>query len=381
MFILRGRIAVAQVGLYSCGGFMSLKELKLELTQQCPLACVHCSTESHRNRTSALTEQTVIRLLREGSSLGLEKVALTGGEPLLVPYLPRVINETSELGIHSSLYTCGASDSELNPLSRNAAKELAARGLGRFIFSIYSHRAEVHNSVTRYQSFSTTIAALQNALTSDVAVEIHFVAMRRNFRHLSDLVKAASQWGVERVSVLRFVPHGRGGEISKREDLTTEEMRELREAIVAARSAFPRVNVRAGSPFNILGIGYSRCDAAQEVLIVNHRGEIFPCDAFKGVEYRDATFGSILNRPLKEVWEQSAFLNHVRSELAGGPLHSCGSCGEYSGCRSGCLAQKVIRDGWGGTGQPDPGCLVQIVGMQADIGAGSTQSLVQIHGD
>src|SRR5439155_11903340 len=119
---------------------------------------VHCSTESHRKRARALTEETVIRLLREGSCLGLEKVAFTGGEPLLVPYLPRAIRESSALKIESSLYTCGAADSELNPLTTETAVALAGAGLGKFIFSLYSHRAEVHNSVTRYQSFSTTIA-------------------------------------------------------------------------------------------------------------------------------------------------------------------------------------------------------------------------------
>src|SRR6266581_8387248 len=233
------QIACAQIGLYSCGGLMRLKELKLELTQQCPLACVHCSTESHRKRTSALTGETVIRLLREGSRLGLEKVVFTGGEPLLVPYLLQAIRESSTLKIQSSLYTCGAADFDLNPLTAETAMALAGAWWGKFIFSLYSHRAEVHNSVTRYQSFRTTIAAMQAALTTNVGVEIHFVAMRRNFRDLPDLAEAAAGWGVRRLSVLRFVSHGRATNIAHREDLTAEEMRELRDSIIATRAAFP----------------------------------------------------------------------------------------------------------------------------------------------
>jgi radical SAM protein with 4Fe4S-binding SPASM domain len=290
----------------------------------------------------------------------LEKVAFTGGEPLVVPYLPNVIAESSALSIHSSLYTCGAMDSELTPLSPEGATELAQAGLGRFIFSLYSHRADLHNSVTRYQSFSVTITALQTALTTGVPVEIHFVAMRRNFRDLPHLVEAAAHWGVQRLSVLRFVAHGRGSNIADSEDLTPEEMVELRDSITAARSAFPRVTVRAGSPYNILGIGHTPCDAATEVLVVNHRGDIFPCDAFKNLEYYDPQFGSVLNRSLSDVWEKSAFLNNVREELAAGPTQQCGSCSEFSGCKSGCLAQKVIRDGWAGSQERDPGCLIQI---------------------
>jgi len=339
---------------------MTLRELKIELIQQCTLACVHCSTDSHRRRTSSLPEETVFRLINEASALGVEKIAFSGGEPLLVPYLTRAIAETSRRRIHSSLYTCGVADFDLNPITSEMAKELAQSGLDRFIFSIYSHRPDVHNSITRYDTHGVTVLSLQNTVATGVPVEIHFVAMHRNFRDLPSLVELASRWGVRRVSVLRFVPHGRGGNIAEREDLTTAEMTELRDIILAVRSVFPDMTVRAGSPYNVLGVGYTPCDAAQAVLTINHRGEIFPCDAFKNVEYYDPRFGSVLSRSLEEVWEESAFLNHVREELAAGPVQQCGSCAEFSGCKSGCLAQKVIRDGWAGTRQPDSGCLVQI---------------------
>jgi radical SAM protein with 4Fe4S-binding SPASM domain len=359
---------------------MNLRELKLELIQQCTLACVHCSTDSHRRRTSALSKETVFRLLHEAASLAVEKVSLSGGEPLLVPYLPEVVQEASALGIRTSLYTCGVADFALNPLSAPTAMQLADNGLGKFIFSIYSHLPEVHNSVTRYETFNITVVALQNAAVTGVPAEIHFVAMRRNFRDLPNLVEVAASWGVRRVSVLRFVPHGRGSNISEREDLTPDEMKELADLILAAREMFPEVNVRAGSPYNVLGVGYTPCDAAQDVLSINHRGEVFPCDAFKNVKYHDPRFGSVLNRSLKEVWEKSAFLNRTREELAAGPIHACGSCSEFSGCNSGCLAQKVIRDGWGSTLQPDPGGLVNIVGSQEPrLGLRTEEeSLVQI---
>jgi radical SAM protein with 4Fe4S-binding SPASM domain len=361
---------------------MTLRELKLELVQQCTLACVHCSTDSHRRKTSGLPEETVFRLLREAAALGVEKIAFSGGEPLLVPYLARAIETTSQLGIHSSLYTCGVADFDLNPLGTERARELAKSGLGRYIFSVYSDRPEVHNSITRYETLTTTLSALQNAVATGVPTEIHFVAMRRNFRDLPSLVGMAAGLGVGRLSVLRFVPHGRGSEISQREDLTSDEMLELKDLIVATREMSPGVSVRAGSPYNILGVGHAPCDAALSVMSVNHRGEIFPCDAFKNIQYHDNQFGSILNRPLKDVWERSAFLNRVREELAAGPMQTCGSCSEFSGCKSGCLAQKVIRDGWESAQDTDPSCLVQIAGsreLRWDHQPVGTDSLIQIH--
>lgn len=358
---------------------MALRELKLELIQQCTLACVHCSTDSHRRRTSVLPRETVLRLLHEGSELGVEKVAFSGGEPLLVPYLAEIVAEANTLGIHSSLYTCGVADFELNPLTADRAKHLVEAGLGRFIFSIYSHSPEIHNSVTRYASFSTTVNSLRNAVGAGGNAEIHFVAMGRNFRDLLRLVEAARDWKVERLSVLRFVPQGRGSNIAEREDLTPDEMRELREIILSARAMFPGINVRTGSPYNTLGVGQAPCDAAQEVLSINYRGEVFPCDAFKNVKYYDAEFGSVLNRPLKEVWEKSAFLNRVREELGTGPMKACGSCSEFSGCRSECLAQKVIRDGWESTSNPSSLVNISIVPESVgDFDNRMTESLVSI---
>lgn len=338
---------------------MALRELKIELTQRCPLACAHCSTDSHRRRISGLSEDLVLRLLREGSELGVQKVAFSGGEPLLVEYLPRVVAEAHLLGINSSVYTCGVRDSEMTPLTAQFATTLAECGLGRFIFSLYSSLPGVHNSVTRYQSFDVTVAALRNAVASGVPVELHFVAMQRNFRDLPNLVDAAAEWGVRRISVLRFVCHGRGAAIAG-EDLTQQQMHELREIILSTRDNHPSVELRTGSPYNVLGIGITPCDAAREVLVVNHRAEIFPCDAFKNVTFYDAEYGSVLKRPLAEVWERSSFLNRVREELAARPGPSCDSCSEMHSCQSGCLAQKVIRRGWGDTSEPDPSCLVQI---------------------
>jgi radical SAM protein with 4Fe4S-binding SPASM domain len=317
-------------------------------------------------------------LLHEGRELGVEKVAFTGGEPLLVSYLPDAIRLAASLGIHTSIYTCGAVDGDLTPLSFAYASQLADAGLRRFIFSVYSHSPKVHNAITRYGSFDATVAAIKNALRTNVPAEVHFVAMRRNFRDLPQLVKTASGWGVDRVSILRFVAHGRGVNIAERDDLGPDEMRELRDMIVDARVSHPNMTIRAGSPLNILGIGHTPCDAAQDVLVINHRGEIFPCDAFKNVRYNEPRYGTILNNSLKDVWEHSEYLNRVRSELAAGPSLQCGGCEEFEGCRSGCLAQKVIRDGWAGVSNADPACLVQISGITA-LAKADDAAVVHVH--
>jgi radical SAM protein with 4Fe4S-binding SPASM domain len=346
---------------------LNLKELKIELTQQCPLACVHCSTNSNRKQMSGLSRTTVLRLLREAAELHVEKVVFTGGEPLVCEYLSDAVSAAAKDGISSTVYTSGITDNALSPMPFEMASRLVQRGLGRFIFSVYSHHPEVHDSVTRYGIHAATLAALKNAASTKCAVEIHLVAMKRNFRDLPGVVEMAASMGVQKVSVLRFVPQGRGEKISIREELVGGELKELADTIVALREQYPTVAIRAGSPFNILTIGHTPCNAAQDVLIVNHRGDIFPCDAFKNVHYVDATFGNILSQKLRDVWEQSLFLNRVRAVLREQKGETCRACELGEACQSGCLAQKVIRGGWHALQEPDPNCLVTPVGNRAMV--------------
>jgi radical SAM protein with 4Fe4S-binding SPASM domain len=323
-----------------------LRELKIELTQRCPLACVHCSTSSHRRQSSSLPHETVVRLLREAAELGVKKVVFTGGEPLVYPNLREVISAAVQVGIQPTLYTTGILDDLLNPINAEQAADLVRIGISRFIFSVYSGSAAIHESITRYGTFAPTVSAITSAVATGVPVEMHFVAMHRNFRHLPDVVALAEGLGASRVSVLRFVPQGRGIRIHASEDLPANELTELGEMIERSRYRHPAVNIRAGSPLNVLGIGHTPCNAAQDVLIINHRGEIFPCDAFKNVSFSEPRFGSVLQNTLKDVWEKSLYLNTVRDILDRHSGESCDACKRFDGCVTGCLAQKVLREGW-----------------------------------
>jgi pyrroloquinoline quinone biosynthesis protein E len=278
--------------------------------------------------------------------LGVEKVVFTGGEPLVYPNLREVISAAAQAGIEPTLYTTGILDDLLNPINGDHAADLVRLGIRRFIFSVYSGSAAIHESITRYGTFAPTLAAIRSAVATGVPVEMHFVAMRSNFRHLPDVVALAEGLGAARVSVLRFVPQGRGVRIQASEGLSPSELTELAEMIERSRYRHPAVKIRAGSPLNVLGIGHTPCNAAQDVLIINHRGEIFPCDAFKNVSFTEPQFGSVLQNALKDVWEKSLYLNAVRSHLDRHTGDSCDACKRFDGCRTGCLAQKVLREGW-----------------------------------
>ncbi|MGH9434158.1 MAG: radical SAM protein [Terriglobia bacterium] len=93
-----------------------LTELKIELTQECPLACIHCSTQSNRFAKSFLPPTIVLRLLMESRKMGVKKVAFSGGEPLVYRELLELLRYAASLQLAVSLYTTGIKNNYLDPL-------------------------------------------------------------------------------------------------------------------------------------------------------------------------------------------------------------------------------------------------------------------------
>jgi radical SAM protein with 4Fe4S-binding SPASM domain len=314
-----------------------LAELKIELTQECPLACVHCSTRSDRFAKTLLPSEVVSRLLHEARNMGTRKVAFSGGEPLVYPRLGEVLLTACSLEFASTLYTTGLKNNNLEPLNSRDVSNLVSAGLRRIVFSVYAVNPAIHNSLTGFPSYEPTMQAINACVSGGLCVEFHFVPLRRNYAELDGVIELAARLGVSTVSVLRFVPQGRGASIRESEDLRAEDYRRFRQSIRKPRS--PRtVGLRLGAPMNILGLGHTCCDVAQDIMLVNYRGQVRPCDAFKDTDYPDDMYGSILNKPLNSVWEKSEFLNAARL-LHSERRNACKSC------PTGCLAQEALHEG------------------------------------
>jgi radical SAM protein with 4Fe4S-binding SPASM domain len=269
--------------------------------------------------------------------MGAKKVAITGGEPLVYAHLYEALTTASSLPLATSLYTTGIKNNNLDAINQEDVLRLMAAGLGRIIFSIYAADPRIHESITGFPSFRPTIRAVEACIQVGLPVEFHFVPLRRNYLQLAAVVGLAEELGVRKVSALRFVPHGRGAMIGNTEQLTPGDYRAFRNQVEKLRTNSP-VQVRLGAPMNILGLGHTCCDAAQETLVINHRGRVFPCDAFKATDYPDPVYGSVIENPLAAVWERSSYLGaarHLHAERRNG----CGSC------PTGCMAQEAVRQG------------------------------------
>jgi cyclic pyranopterin phosphate synthase len=157
-----------------------ITDLRLSVTDRCNYRCVYCRTGNDGAQFSELPLEEYARILRVFVSLGIEKIRLTGGEPLLRNGLLDLIRETAQLKpafgsapIDIALTTNGHL---LAPL----AKPLKDAGLSRITISMDAVDPETFARITRVPgSFERVQAGIRAAQDAGLGpIKVNCVLMR-----------------------------------------------------------------------------------------------------------------------------------------------------------------------------------------------------------
>ncbi len=329
--------------------------MKIEVTYNCPLSCIHCSSDANPDHQLSISIEKCLEIVEDALSIGITEIAFSGGEPLTWKGIIDVVTYSKKNGLNVSIYTSGNCENQYETL-----KNLATAGVNRLVFSLYSDVEKEHDRVTRKaNSFSNTMKAIEYAHKLGIETEIHFVALASNYKKIAAIAELAQTNGISRISVLRFVPQGRGTLISDYDTLSKEQNLELKDIIIDLRRK--GFNIRTGSPFNVLFLNDKpKCMAAKDRLIVAPDLNIYPCDAFKQIRCDTIAsgdkFSNLTENRLAECWENSKYFDLVRAAIASTPSEPCQSCKSYKLCLSGCLAQKYLYHS-SLYKNPDPACL------------------------
>jgi len=303
---------------------------------------VHCSSDASSSGPE-MTEDECLRILDEARQIGVNEVTFSGGEPLIWPALYKAVEFTSRHGLRSIIYTSGN-----GPDVSCKIQQLKQLGADCCIFSLFGYTDLTHDRITRKRgSFKATLDAIECAHTNKIRSEIHFVPFAENFREIEGIAELAGERGVQQISVLRFVPQGRGY-LYRTHRLSKLQNLELKRLILELRKA--GCNVRTGSPYNFLLLNKdAQCLSGINRIIVGPDLRIYPCDAFKQIKAEELigslAYSCLDNYSLLNCWDSSPFLLAVREYLTTPFVEPCASCSVLEQCLSGCLAQKVIANG------------------------------------
>ena len=180
-----------------------LRNLRLSVTDRCNLRCSYCMPEEEYAwlpRGDILTFQEVTRLIDVFADLGVDKVRLTGGEPLLRRDLSRLVKMiASESRIRDLAITTNGI------LLAQEARALRDAGLHRVTVSLDTLRPERFLGLTRRDSFHQVLEGIETVRAMDwPGLKLDTVVMRGvNDDELVDLLEFARKASAE----LRFIEY------------------------------------------------------------------------------------------------------------------------------------------------------------------------------
>ena len=331
-----------------------LRHIFIEITNCCYQKCIHCSSCALAQSSDLIPLTIIKKMVREAKQLGLREMTLSGGEPFLYPDLSELLKFLYQENIGTSIYTCGVIkdvEGSLCPIPKQRFIELRKLNAKKVIFSLHGANASIQDTIAQTKgSFDYVMESLDRALDCGLNVELHVVPMKSNLECLEDILKIAKTKRIPRVSLLRFVPQGRGTiflEPSKKDYLS------LRKLYKKWKIQYQPIQLRMGTPYNCLTFDGKECTAGKDKLLINAKGEYFPCEAFKFLTGNRPT---IYDVPVAEEWENDSLLNEMRN-LRLGDVSVCSSCPMRNTCKGGCAGQRLHRNFSLKKG-PDPCCLL-----------------------
>ncbi|HUV68851.1 MAG TPA: GTP 3',8-cyclase MoaA [Terracidiphilus sp.] len=180
-----------------------IHDLRVSITDRCNYKCVYCRTGEMGAQYPELRIDEYLRLIKQFVALGITKIRLTGGEPLLRRGLVDLVKELSALRtlwgdpLDLALTTNGH-------LLEDLAAPLKAAGLHRVTVSMDAVEEAVFERITRVPgSFKTVLRGVRAARAAGLTpLKINCVLLR-NFN--DDQIEGFARFAREEDVVVRFI--------------------------------------------------------------------------------------------------------------------------------------------------------------------------------
>ncbi len=148
--------------------------LRISLTERCNLRCVYCMPAEGimlRPREQFMRAEEVIVMARMFTDLGVKKIRLTGGEPLVRKDAAQIITELGRLPVELAITTNGVLVDQFVDVFKEA-------GLRSVNVSLDSLRPERMQAISRRDPFARTTANIRLLQDAGFHVKVNMVVMR-----------------------------------------------------------------------------------------------------------------------------------------------------------------------------------------------------------
>ena len=218
--------------------------LRVSVTDRCDLRCVYCMKEKMNflPKNEVLSLEEIERLCDNFIELGVEKIRLTGGEPLvrkdiinLIKNLNRKKDKTNLKEI--TLTTNGS-------LLKKFAKDLKSNGINRINVSLDTILKEKYKEITRFGNLDNVLEGIEEAKKNNIKVKINTVVFK-NFNELE--LEELIEWSNSNNHDLTFIEVMPMDETDSPRDLQFVPLNKIYEKLDLVYN-FKKTNDNTGGP-------------------------------------------------------------------------------------------------------------------------------------
>lgn len=329
----------------------------LNLTNRCHLHCKYCyaSANSNLQVSRELTIGDYDRLFSELEEVGVFRVQLAGGEPMIRSDFVEIISISKKYTFSLSLNTTGYF------LTERICRELTSANFELVTVSLEGNSSCLHDKIKGGVSFNKAIEAIKLLKKYKLNTAIGITLNSLNIDHIFETIDLVRPLGVDIVGIQVLCPSGR---LLENPEFIPDRKKyvEFVEKLLEYQKNNPtpkiNLNVTNESPvcweyyyplekigkLNLLSKMWGQniksktdisCVAGISVCSIGADGSVYPCEMF--VSDSKMCAGNIKESNFKNIWQKSKlfeeFRNLSKGEL-GGPCTLC----KHKWCGGGCRA-------------------------------------------
>jgi AdoMet-dependent heme synthase len=288
----------------------------LDLTYRCNERCVHCylDHDDHGEMTTAEIKD----LLDQMADAGVFYLTLSGGEILMRRDFFEIVEHARARTFCIKLKTNGVL------IREKEAERLRVLGVESVQISVYSHRPEVHDAVTKMPgSFRQSIEAVRFLRKQGLHVTMANVLMVQNAQDYSGVKALAAELGASFTMDPTITPMMDGNRSTLELNVDKAALKEVfrDEALVGDVEEFcaPPLGVDEEA------LDMLPCSAGHTACYVSPYGDVYPCVQFP------LPTGNVRTTKFLDIWRDSPQFKEVRS-ITLRDMPSCSQCTHGATC-------------------------------------------------
>jgi radical SAM protein with 4Fe4S-binding SPASM domain len=290
--------------------------VQLDVTYRCNERCVHCYLD-HEDH-GEMTTGEIMGVLDQLADAGTFFVCFSGGEVFMRRDFLRIVEYAR------SLLFCVKIKTTAFMIREKEADRLRDLAIDSVQVSIYSHRPEVHDAITKLPgSLERSLAGIRRLRARGVKTTIANVLMRQNLQDYPGVVALAKELGAVYTIDPTITPMMDGDRSILSLGLVESDLRQVFRTpeLIGNVEEFcaPPPAVDDGDQNGL------PCSASHTFCYISPYGDVYPCVQFP------LPTGNLRRERFQDIWKHSPQMNEVRS-IHGRDLPTCSSCSHLGTC-------------------------------------------------